>query len=68
MNISSQQRNSFLLRIWREGEEDSLGWWRGWMQHIQTGEARYVDSLDEIIRFLEEQTGELEPPPRNRLK
>ena len=56
-----QPRNSFVLRIWREeedGREQSI--WRGWIQHVRSGEEVYVQNQAELIQFIEQHTGKLE--------
>ena len=53
-----RQSNSFVLRIWwEEGETDPF--WRGWVQHAASGETRYFDQLQELLAFVETQTGPL---------
>ncbi len=49
-------RHSFVLRIWRE--EGRLGW-KGWVQHAGTGESLTVQSLDDLLAFIEQRTGAL---------
>ena len=53
-------RDTFVLRIWREeedGREQSA--WRGWVQHVSSGDQRYLQSTQELIRFIEGYAGEL---------
>ena len=59
------QRNSFLVRIWRQPDQDE---WRGWVQHIRTGESTFVHSLGELQAFMERWAGELQTPPRQGLR
>lgn len=66
-----EQRNSFVfvLRIWREGEDDwGRNAWRGWVQHIHSGDRRYLQSTEELIHFIEGHAGKLDSTPQNRLK
>ncbi len=44
----------FILRIWREPRENQAAWqsWRGKIEHVDTGQERYVADLQEINRFI----------------
>jgi hypothetical protein len=44
---------SFIVRLWLEPE----GRWRGHIQSVQSGESAYFQDLQEMLRFLEEQSG-----------
>ncbi len=63
MNTSGRQRfsNSFVLRIWWEGEEQLI--WRGWIQHAATGQSHYFDHLTDLLAFVETHTGSLAHAP-----
>jgi len=59
------QRDSFVVRIWREqGQLD----WRGWVQHIRTGESALVRDLGELQAFFERWAGKLTETGRQGLK
>jgi len=62
MNSLQQRYSSFVIRIWWEqsgaAAERQLVW-RGWVQHIRSGEATYVQDLEELLRFMERWTGAL---------
>jgi hypothetical protein len=47
---------SYLLRLWREGDDDRLEW-RASLRSTHTGEQVGLGSLEELFRFLEHQTG-----------
>ncbi|NOX60571.1 MAG: hypothetical protein GXP42_01270 [Chloroflexi bacterium] len=67
MSSHSHQRASFLIRIWREPrafDADERGVWRAHIQHVQSGESRYVDDLMSLIAFLEEWSGALQNDAR----
>ncbi|MDX1686528.1 MAG: hypothetical protein R3248_00960 [Candidatus Promineifilaceae bacterium] len=53
-------RDAFLIRIWREETDPDhpLGW-RGWVQHVHSGETRYVQEWETLRRFIEQRTGRL---------
>ena len=55
---SSVGRHSFVFRIWPE--EGHAGW-RGWVEHTRTGEATFVQELDELLAFIECRPGKLGP-------
>jgi hypothetical protein len=59
-----QPRSSFVIRIWWEEAGDSQPIWRGWVQHTRSGEAAYVQDLDELLAFIERRTGKLAVPDR----
>lgn len=44
----------FILRIWREGREieGAEPVWRGVIEHVPSGERRYLGDLDEIPPFI----------------
>jgi hypothetical protein len=48
-------RHAFVVRVWRE--EGSP--WRGWVQHAGTREERYVQSLPDLLAFIQQWTGPL---------
>ena len=43
-------RHSFVVRIWREVGHNQ---WRGWVQHIRTGDERLVEEMDQLLAFIE---------------
>lgn len=49
---------SFIVRIWLEHSgEDQEPQWRGSVQHVRSGEKRYVDDMEEIVAFLTSHVG-----------
>jgi len=59
---SPQHRHSFLIRIWRQPtpfDVTAMGGWRAYIQHIQSGEGRYIDDIPSLIAFFEQWTGTL---------
>jgi hypothetical protein len=48
----------FTLRVWTEAVGDSQTEWRGKVQHIATGEARYFRSWQALVEFLERRMSE----------
>jgi len=63
MPLSPQhRRDTFLVRIWREPapfQSEAIGAWRAHIQHVQSGESRYVDDIASLIAFFEQWTGAL---------
>ena len=54
---------SFLVRLWRETSPDLpevVTNWQGEAEHIQTGQRREFDSLDELLDFLRRQVASME--------
>jgi len=68
--LSIPQAHAFVVRIWWEPgltRPNGHPLWRGYIQHAASGRSRFFQSLDELLRFIQEQTGELKPmPPQNR--
>lgn len=54
MTQSERNHHLFILRIWKEPRElpGALPLWRGVIEHVGSGERRYVKALDEITAFL----------------
>ena len=56
MVADQTHRDSFLIRIWRERDQAH---WRGWVQHIRTGDSTSIQDLDELQDFFERYSGKL---------
>jgi hypothetical protein len=50
-------RNSFVARIWLEGELDEEPIWRGHVRHVQGSEEKYFKNLGELEGFLKSVVG-----------
>ena len=50
----SAVRHSFVVRVWREA---GLPQWRGRVQHSRTGDAVFIQDLDELLTFIKDRTG-----------
>lgn len=48
---------SFVVRIWLEGDSRSNATWRGHIQHVQGEEEKYFQNLSEMREFLERISG-----------
>ena len=59
MNQEVYQRHSFILRLWRDGESQE---WKGWVQHVNTGEAIRVRNTAELLAFIDRQKAEKDLP------
>jgi hypothetical protein len=59
MTLFEVEAHSFVLRIWRENREDPAGVaeWRGWVDHVQSGERTYFRDLAEISRVISHHIG-----------
>lgn len=72
MTLPRQRHCSFVFRIWWEQADtaDSQPIWRGWMQHVPTGETVYVQDVEGLLAFIERWAGRLAPPAKSstRLK
>jgi len=59
---ANKRRHTFLIRIWREPgpfSTEAQGNWRAHIQHVPSGESRYVDDITSLITFFEQWTGAL---------
>jgi hypothetical protein len=54
MTFFEAEAHSFVLRIWRENRHDPEvpAEWRGWIDHVQSGNRTYFRELDEIGRIV----------------
>ncbi len=73
MTSLHQRHNSFVLRIWWEQTDttaNSQPIWRGWVQHVPSGEATHVQDAAALLAFIERWMGRLTQPakPSTRLK
>jgi hypothetical protein len=52
-NLPEVNLQSFIVKIWLEGKEESenASPWRGSITHVGSGERRYIRSLDEITGY-----------------
>ncbi|MBN1813523.1 MAG: hypothetical protein JXA14_16920 [Anaerolineae bacterium] len=60
---SPTRSHAFVVRIWWESgpaRPDGRPLWRGRVQHAASGEYVVFQSLDELTRFIQKQTGDLE--------
>jgi hypothetical protein len=65
MDETATRSDSFILRIWRE---EGSPQWKGWVQHARSGEVGFVQSLADLLAFIERRTGELAGSPREGLR
>jgi hypothetical protein len=63
-NSSFTQAHAFVVRIWWEPgltRPDGRPLWRGYVQHAASGRSLVFQALDELLCFVQSQTGDLEP-------
>ena len=51
MSYFEAEAHSFVVRIWRESgdkERGQAGEWRGWLEHVQSGQRHYFGGLNEL--------------------
>ena len=58
-------RHSFLVRILWEADQPE---WKGWVQHIHSGESVPFRNPDQLLAFIEHHAGELTVTGRKGLK
>jgi len=57
---TTQRTHSFVLRIWWEELDPDTGdrrLWRGWVQHVHSGEAMYFQDVGKLLAFIERWMG-----------
>jgi len=55
---------SYLIRLWRQTsplDPDKSGDWQSEIEHIQSGQRWKFNRLDDLLVFLHQQPGKLEP-------
>jgi len=60
--LSASQAHAFVVRIWWEPgltRPDGRPLWRGQVQHAASGQTEVFQSLDDLLRFIQAQTGSL---------
>lgn len=65
MDKQQLQRESFVVRIWRQP-----GWgdWQVWVQHVRSGQSAALHNLDELRPFIERWSATPEGPGKRGLK
>ncbi len=50
MTYFEAEAHSFVMRIWRENRDDpdDQADWRGWIEHVQSGQRHYFREVKEI--------------------
>ena len=50
MTYFEAEAHSFVMRIWQENRDDpdDPAVWRGWIEHVQSGQRHYFKELTEI--------------------
>jgi len=63
------ESHSFIVKVWLE--EDDEATWRGHITHVPSQERRYLQTVDDIARFIEPYLERLgvkpQGPPKRRL-
>jgi hypothetical protein len=65
MTEKRTQRESFVIRIWRESGRSE---WKGWIQHAGSGDSATLQDLSELMSFIERWTGRLSMEDQQGLK
>lgn len=54
MTSLEEDTHAFIVRVWRERREIEtvVPDWRGMVEHVGSGERRYVKDLDDIVAFI----------------
>ena len=53
MTDRQARRESFLVRIWQEQGQPV---WKGWVQHVGSGESALLDNVEELSTFVKRWT------------
>ncbi len=62
---SPQHSQLFTVRVWREDRGDGQSEWRGKVQHVLSGEARYFRDWQTLVAFIAEKAAAQSGPPQN---
>ena len=65
MTKRQAQREAFVVRIWREHGQSK---WRGWVQHVRSGDSAAFNNLDELLTFIERWSARLTLEDQGSLK
>jgi hypothetical protein len=54
MTYFESEAHSFVIRLWRENRQPAheVGEWRGWVEHVQSGQRHYFQRVLEISRIV----------------
>jgi hypothetical protein len=55
----------FTVRVWQEDRGDGQSEWRGRVQHLLSGEARYFRDWQTLVAFIAEKATAPSGPPEN---
>ncbi|MCI0396436.1 MAG: hypothetical protein L0332_00855 [Chloroflexi bacterium] len=60
MTYFEAEAHSFVVRLWRENPDnsDEPGEWRGWLEHVQSGQRHYFRAVTDISRIVATYLGE----------
>jgi hypothetical protein len=60
MDQSESQVHSFIVKLWLEepGNKAERLLWRGYVTHVPSGQRRYLNDLQDIVRFVESYVSE----------
>jgi len=50
---SRELRESFIVRIW---QEQGQAGWKGWVQHVRSGDSAFFEDLDDLPTFVKRWT------------
>lgn len=55
MTRFEKESHSFVIRMWQENREKSgtTAVWRGWIEHVQSGQRHHFQKASEIHTFVE---------------
>ena len=54
MELLKEKSHTFILRIWIEPREieGAVAEWRGVVEHVDSGQRKYLNDLDQIMAFI----------------
>ena len=61
-------KDIFVLRLWRKSDDPLF--WRGEVQHVNSGDKQYIHSAGDLLDYLQRQLAEPEerPPAKEGLR
>ncbi len=63
MSSFDESTQAFIVRFWRERREieAAMPEWRGVVEHVRSGDRRYLKSFDELVQFIAWHLSQVQP-------
>jgi hypothetical protein len=63
MTSFDENTQAFIVRFWRERREieAAMPEWRGVVEHVRSGDRRYLKSFEELVQFIARHLSQVQP-------